>query len=195
MKKWQKKIVALGVVVTIVLLIRRASKEDLEFGELKVKNITKQLTRHKVDQYKTRDLGRIKMIVVHHSATDSGTPQAYANYHVNTRDWPGIGYHYVIQKDGTIFQTNELDTISYHTGGQNTHSIGVCLTGNYDKQKPPAIQIQKCGELIAAIRQQFSQDLRIKGHRDFSNKSCPGDNVSISEIASLAEAYEQAIQA
>ena len=69
--------------------------------------------------------------MIHHSATDDGSPEAYARYHVQTRGWPGIGYHFVIQKDGGIYQTNRLDTISYHVSGQNTNSIGICGTGKW----------------------------------------------------------------
>ncbi|MEO0338111.1 MAG: peptidoglycan recognition family protein [Bacteroidota bacterium] len=194
MQKWEKKIVVLGVVITLVLLVRRATKEDIEFRQLKVKNITKRLPTSRKRRYAPRLLEQIDQIVIHHSATTSGSPESYARHHVENNGWPGIGYHFVIQKDGEVFQTNELDTISYHVSGQNTNSIGICLTGHYDKQQPPTIQLQKCAQLVVALRQKFLRHLDIKGHRDFSTKTCPGNNLDLNDLKSLVDAYEQPIQ-
>ncbi len=189
MKKWEKKIVALGVVFTMVLLIRRATKEDVEFKKIKVKDVSKKLTISKTKKYSRRELLDIDQIIIHHSATTSGTPASFAKWHVHERGWPGIGYHYVIQKDGTIYQTNDLDVVSYHTSGQNTRSIGICLTGNYDKQTPPAIQLQQCAQLITALDELLFNDLIIFGHRDFSTKTCPGANIDLTYLKGLVNSY------
>lgn len=195
MQKWQKVLVVFGVVITLTLLVRRATAEDIEYRQLKVKDITNKLPRDRWRRYSSREMEQIDTVVVHHSATSSGTPEAYARYHVEKRGWPGIGYHYVIQKDGTIYQTNQLDTISYHTSGQNTNSIGICLTGDYDKQEPVQIQLQKCAQLIAALRQNFTQELKIRSHAAYSTKTCPGKNINMENIVRLVQAYEQSIEA
>ncbi|MEO0341157.1 MAG: peptidoglycan recognition family protein [Bacteroidota bacterium] len=195
MKKWEKKIVALGVVFTIVLLIRRATKDDVELKQIKVKDVSKQLPRSKTKQYSKRELLDIDQIIVHHSATSGGSPTSFARHHVQTRGWPGIGYHYVISKDGKIYQTNDLDAISYHTSGQNSRSIGICLTGNYDEEKPPSIQLQQCAQLILALDELLFNDLVVLGHRDFSAKSCPGDNFDLDHLKSMVAAYRNEVRA
>ena len=101
---------------------------------MKINNIVDQLTTHPEKKYKTRSLNTIDTIVIHHSATETGNAESYARYHVNTRNWAGIGYHFVIEQSGEIKQTNDLQTISYHASNWNSRSIGICLTGNYDKQ-------------------------------------------------------------
>jgi len=69
------------------------------------------------------------MLVVHHSGTSGGTPQGFARYHVKVHGWPGIGYHYVITRDGTIWKTNPIGNISYHCGRGNRWGIGICVVG------------------------------------------------------------------
>ena len=148
------------------------------------------LTRSFWKSYDNRKLEEIDMVVIHHSATESGSPEAYAHYHVHQNGWPGIGYHYVIGKDGEIVQTNRLSTVSYHTSGQNTRSIGICLTGNYDTQSPPEAQLDACVRLIKYLEKRLGQKLDISGHNQFSSKSCPGSKVSISGVRARVNNFE-----
>lgn len=136
------------------------------------------LTRSTVSTYPTRQLSQIKRIVVHHAAAQNQTAVDYARYHVGSNGWPGIGYHYVIEKNGRVIQGNPLENISYHVGaGENTPSIGICLSGNFDIEHPTPIQLKRLEQLIKKLRQDLPQALEINGHRDFKNKSCPGDNL------------------
>lgn len=151
-----------------------------------LRNIVEELPHGNLS-YSKRSIYSIDKIVIHHSATTDGSPEAYANYHVNTRGWPGIGYHFVIQKDGQVFQTNYLDTVSYHTSGQNTRSIGICLTGNYDSQQPPAAQMEALINLVRYLAK-FLGRLAIHGHNEFSGKTCPGNNINVQTIENLAYA-------
>ena len=52
-------------------------------------------------------------IVIHHSLTPmkakGSTPQAFANYHIDSNKWPGCAYPFVITWDGTIWQTDDFD--------------------------------------------------------------------------------------
>ncbi|MFS1519454.1 peptidoglycan recognition family protein [Bacillus sp. SCS-151] len=67
---------------------------------------------------------------MHHSLTKEGSAEAFANYHVSTHNWPGIGYHFVILKDGTIVWCHNPGVMSYHVGDSNKHAIGICLVGD-----------------------------------------------------------------
>lgn len=157
---------------------------------MKPKINTPYLTTHSTKKYKTRQLEKIEKIIIHHSATDTGSAEAYARYHVNKRGWPGIGYHYVIEKDGTIKQTNELDTISYHASSHNTNSIGICLTGNFDKQTLEEKQKQSLIELIQHLNKTFKKEFPLIGHRDVASKSCPGDNINIEKVKEWIKSEE-----
>lgn len=148
-------------------------------GPPTINNIVEDLAKHPTKIYSKRDLDKIDKIVVHHSATTSGTPYAYATYHVNNRDWPGIGYHFVIDKDGTINMTNYIETRSYHTQNQNTKAIGICMTGNFDVQIPTAAQLQSLDSLIYYLRSYIGRNLSVHEHNEFANKSCAGENVTV----------------
>ena len=154
------------------------------------------LRRSTIDSYGTRSLNQIEQTIVHHSATTNQSAEDYANYHVSHHGWPGIGYHYVIEKDGTIVQGNPLTNVSYHTSGQNTKSIGICLSGNFEIEQPTAAQMHSLQILINYLRQQVPNSMQVYGHRDFGTTSCPGDNLynqlgqfKLSNISGPTESY------
>lgn len=155
-----------------------------------IQNQVYTLPRNLWKSYDKRGLDEIDMAVIHHSATESGNPEVYAKYHVHQNGWPGIGYHYVISKTGEIVKVNRLSTVSYHTSGQNTRSVGICLTGNYDTQSPPEAQIGACVRLIKYLEKRLGRKLDIAGHNQFSSKSCPGSNVSIARIRARVNNFE-----
>lgn len=180
------KNLVIGSVVGLTLLFLSAKKKP----GLKIIDIVNNLKKSNTQSYDTRTLDQVNKIVVHHSATTSGTPESYARYHVDTRNFPGIGYHYVIQQDGTIYLVNYLNTIAWHTGGENTSSVGICLTGNFDTQQPFPAQMAALKNLIAYLKIQFGRNLEIKGHRDYSTKTCPGNNIHLDNIAAINAIYK-----
>jgi N-acetyl-anhydromuramyl-L-alanine amidase AmpD len=166
----------------IVEIVKPITPGEGEPGGIDIKNIAGELEKHPSKNYGRRLLSQIKKVIIHHSATTSGSPESYARYHVKENDWPGIGYHFVIQKSGQIFQTNNLSTISYHTSGQNTRSIGIALTGDFDKQNPTAAQVDSLVSLIQSIQKELGRKLAIEGHNEHSAKSCPGDRLNVDDI-------------
>lgn len=156
--------------------------QSLTAMKYRIIDITAQLPKN--GSYGKRQISQIVRFVIHHSATSSGDPWQYARYQIDKHGWPGIGYHFVIQKDGTIYQTNDLATISYHVGGSNTGSVGFCLTGNYEIETPPAAQINSLVWLLKKLSSELGQK-PIEPHRAFSATQCPGDNINTAEISKL----------
>lgn len=148
---------------------------------VQITDITNQLPKGSGAAYSSRQLSDIKIIVIHHSATTSGDPWAYAKYQVEQKGWPGIGYHFVIQPDGKVYQTNQLTTISYQATGVNAQSIGICMTGNFDTTTPPPAQYGALISLLRHLRDLIGQ-VPIKGHREIKSTSCPGNMVNIAAI-------------
>lgn len=135
-------------------------------------DLVDSLERHARDRYFRRK-SPPQFVVLHHSGSRHGpnaelSVRAIARYHVRTRGWPGIGYHYVVGADGSIFQTNRHETVSYHAGGVNEKSLGVCLLGNFVSGPPPAAQV------AAAVRLLTYLNLPVKPHRAVSRTACPG---------------------
>ncbi|MFB5660753.1 N-acetylmuramoyl-L-alanine amidase [Alteribacillus sp. HJP-4] len=135
-----------------------------------IKNISQSLPIHNHKRYHKRDLSAVRQIVIHHSATSSGTSLAFANFHINHHDWPGIGYHYVILKNGIVQETQKLTTVSYHVSSHNLKSIGICLVGDFTTHSPPLKQYAAAVELVRYL-QKDKPELAVFGHSE-----CPGNS-------------------
>jgi FtsZ-binding cell division protein ZapB len=139
-------------------------------------DVADSLTKYPTKQYATRRLEAVEHIVIHHSAiTPAVGAQRIAEYHVNNLDWPGIGYHFVIDAQGIIYRTNPLETISYHAGEINRTGVGVCFLGNFTDDVPTPAQLESGGKLLAWLVQDLKlTNDEIKGHKEFMNTQCPG---------------------
>ncbi len=127
-------------------------------------------------------------IILHHSATkDSGTVSwnAIRRYHVNECAWAEIGYHFGIehiadsgdpQGSYEILLGRMIDQNGAHTTGQNGQAIGICFVGNYDEVEPSKEMLWQGVKLCAWLcRQLIIDPTQIFGHREFANKTCPGN--------------------
>ena len=169
----QVKILATQV---IALRARLAALTSGATPAPQVTDVVDTLPKHPTLKYETRTLDKIKTLVVHHTAVPGTVgPNEIARYQVDVRGWPGIGYHFVIMPDGTIFQTNRLESISYHARQANPTSLGVAFAGNFDSAGPTEAQLQSGGRLLAWLLQTLKLDSStIKGHKDFVQTACPG---------------------
>jgi N-acetyl-anhydromuramyl-L-alanine amidase AmpD len=97
-----------------------------------------------------------------------------------------IAYHYVIGGKGEIKQTRLDDEIGYHASNWpvNKTSIGICLLGNFDVEKPNPVQLFTLRDLIKKIKGKFYIK-EVVGHRKYSAKTCPGKNLSDKMIEEL----------
>lgn len=114
-------------------------------------------------------------IAIHHSLTKTGSAEAYARYHVS-QGWPGIGYHFVIEQDGTIKQCHNLGVKSYHVGNSNKFAVGICLTGDFRYSQPTEAQKESLRLLVAELKKELPNFKRIRGHNEFpgyASKQCP----------------------
>ncbi|RMH34116.1 MAG: N-acetylmuramoyl-L-alanine amidase [Gammaproteobacteria bacterium] len=161
----------------------RRRVEDLIEG--RYVDLVDQLPRHDTKRYHTRSLADIDTVVIHHSGTKGGDPFAFARFHVEHHNWPGIGYHYVVGKDGIIYKTNDLHTKSYHVARHNTHTVGICLVGNFMLEEPCRLQLLAAARAVTLVFDEVGRTLAIKGHRDFNKPTCPGENIDLERIRHL----------
>lgn len=175
MNTWWK-IAAVLLVLIFLGLIARARGLTL-----RIRDISGLLPRGQ-GSYSTRDLSQIKTIVIHHSASENQDAFDYATYHINSHGWPGIGYHFVIDPDGTINQTNDLKTISYHVAGYNTQAVGICLSGNLNHHPMTREQRASLTRLIRRLRLLLPKVNRVAGHREFGSTDCPGEFMEIGDF-------------
>ena len=146
--------------------------------QIEIADIVDSLPKHATKRYRSRAIKDITHLVIHHTVSPPDRPiSGIAAFHVNTRGWPGIGYHYVINDLGEIYQTNYLDTISYQTGGQNHYSVGIALQGNFQKESPPQKQIDATAKLVEHLRGEVPTITDVEPHRGMPGQStaCPGN--------------------
>jgi N-acetylmuramoyl-L-alanine amidase len=125
---------------------------------------------------------KIKEIYIHHSASnrDKTTMEMIKSWHIDGNNWSDIGYHYVIEGDGSIKEGRPQTRIGAHVKANNANTIGICLTGNFEKEQPTPAQIENLWKLLYGLLANYNlgkQD--VKGHREFVNAKtlCPGYNL------------------
>ena len=126
-----------------------------------------------------RNIKDIDMIVLHHSASVAVNTTIYSihRWHLQ-RGWLGCGYHYVIHRDGSVFQGRSVDTIGAHARGYNERSVGICVVGNFEEEYPTLRQIESLNALLDYLKNDKlkGQNISIKKHRDLAATLCPGRN-------------------
>lgn len=117
--------------------------------------------------------------IVHCSDTLDGRECTVADIDKWHREkgWKGIGYHFVIYKDGSLHRGRLVDEIGAHCEGQNTESIGTCLIG---RTMFTEVQYDTLRNLHETLKS-FYPDIEAFGHHDFNpKKTCP--NFDINQI-------------
>lgn len=106
-----------------------------------------------------------------------------------------IGYHFVIDADGTKETGRSLDEIGAHVAGHNANSIGICMVGTDQFTKA---QWYALGSLVRALNLKYPT-AAVVGHRDLSPdkngdgtitpneylKICPGFNVADWQLSGM----------
>ncbi|WP_328288311.1 peptidoglycan recognition protein family protein [Streptomyces blattellae] len=112
----------------------------------------------------------LQTITVHHTATPNADPDPAATvrgiyeYHAITNDWGDIGYHFLIDEAGTVyegrysgddgmpaFDANGDLVTAFHTGGYNSGNLGIALLGTLTDQAPTDAAKASLTRLIRAI--------------------------------------------
>ncbi|MDU2064778.1 MAG: peptidoglycan recognition family protein [Sporomusaceae bacterium] len=123
------------------------------------------------------------LIVIHHvGLVDEDVSAAKIHEWHLANGWSGIGYHYVIRKNGRIERGRPRDTVGAHAYGFNKTSIGINLVGNFEDVEPKEAQIKTAAKLIAALCNLYNfspDDTSVVGHRDLNDTLCPGKNLYV----------------
>jgi len=152
-------------------------------------------------------------IIVHHSAgfntsTDFAAVVAYYwDLHVNTNGWDDIGYNWLIDANGVIYEGRGDGISGAHFSCMNSNTTGICLIGNFESTNPSTNAINSLVDLAAwescdknikpdSSSLHTSSQLvldHISGHRDGNSSTqgcpsgtvCPG-NLLYADLGSIA---------
>lgn len=117
---------------------------------------------------------KTNQIVLHHAAARNCSVETIHSWHLGN-GWSGIGYHFFVRKDGTIYRGRPIDKVGAHCSGHNSNTIGICFEGNFQEETMDAIQIQAGQELISYLFAMYGlNEGNVVRHRDLMATSCPG---------------------
>lgn len=157
-------------------------------------------------------------LIVHHSAGSNtssnfaGVVAYYWDLHVNTNGWDDIGYNWLIDPNGVVYEGRGSGNTGAHFSCLNSGTSGICLIGDYRTAQPSLASLQALSELLLfeaclngidpagrSIHQSSQLNLRhVSGHRDANSATvgcpagtvCPGQQV-YDKLDSLALAISQ----
>ncbi|MBW8794676.1 MAG: N-acetylmuramoyl-L-alanine amidase [Streptomyces sp.] len=153
--------------------------------------------------------GKVKAAFVHHTASGNGYRCSQApsvirsiyRYHVVSMGWRDIGYNFLVDKCGTIYEGRAGGAAKAvrgaHTLGFNNNSMGIAVIGTYGSHKPSAAAVTAVAKLTAWKLGLFGANPKgktylksgggnlypkgknvrlnvISGHRDGYATDCPG---------------------
>jgi hypothetical protein len=125
-------------------------------------------------EWKQRPVEAIDGIVIHHTASAySATPQSLADFHMLSRGWACIGYHFTVDKSGQAQWCNDIEDKTWHVACCNTRKVAISLIGNYDVNVPSAEMDRAVRYLVMTLRSKYGP-LPVEYHLDLGSTACPG---------------------
>jgi len=171
--------------------LNRLSSDRILAGQtLKVREtVTASLPQQTVRDIAKAPVNRNKWkhIVIHHSATPQGSAKNFHAAHRRRGMENGLAYHFVIgngrgAEDGLIEigprWRGQLNGGHVKSSWYNGNSIGICLVGNFEKQKPTQKQLTSLYRLLAHLKggKLFNAKPRLFAHKEIRGEQtlCPG---------------------
>ncbi len=121
-------------------------------------------------------------IALHHAEAVRCSAADIHSWHL-ANGWAGIGYHFLVRKDGSVYRGRPIWAVGAHVLGKNDCSVGICAEGDYqtrDKTMPEA-QKKAIKELLKYLKEIYP-NAKIVGHREIGDSNCPGRYYPLDEM-------------
>ena len=129
-------------------------------------------------------------IILHHAAARKCTAQQIHSWHL-ANGWSGIGYHFFVRKDGSVYRGRPEDTVGAHAGNNNYDSVGICFEGNFMTETMPEAQKRAGQELVQYLKGKYGIT-KVQKHSDVNATGCPGTHFPFGEISEGVETEKPA---
>lgn len=158
-------------------IIKKYNLNEFDKGEIKMNIIDKSL------KFKSLTYGNNpKMGLLHHAEWSNCSVEDIHHCHIVDKGWSGIGYHYFVRKDGSIYKGRPDNAIGAHCKDHNTNTLGICAEGDYMKEIMPVAQKQAIIALCIYLKNKYPR-IVFKGHKEAPYETnCPGINYPLAEI-------------
>lgn len=140
-------------------------------------------------------MGGISRITVHHEgmrpiaftdmASTAARLETVRQSHLNRMKAGDIGYHFIIDRAGRVWEGRPIAYQGAHAGGANNqHNLGVMLLGNFDQQSPSDAQMAALVHTVRTLRRQYNVSMKqVFTHQELSPTRCPGVNLQPRMVA------------
>lgn len=129
----------------------------------------------------------VGMITIHHDAINAvglSSQSAVARRLEGVRlshvrnGWADIGYHYIIDPAGRVWQGRPVTLQGAHVKDHNPHNLGVMCMGNFNQHSPTREQMAALDAFVASQMQGYRVPVnRVFTHRELMPTACPGTNL------------------
>ena len=126
----------------------------------------------------------INKVTIHHDGMSAftSTSQSAAAARIESirrahrgRNWGDIGYHYLIDPSGRVWEGRPLAWQGAHVKDNNEGNIGICMLGNYEEQAVSERQSQALDQFLATTLRSYNISRRsVYTHQEFNPTACPG---------------------
>ena len=139
---------------------------------------------------------KITEIIIHCSATTEGkdfSVEDIDRWH-RQRGFNGIGYHFVIYRDGSIHAGRSKRQIGAHCKGHNTISLGICYVGGLSTDGKPkdtrtAAQKASLRALVEQLQEEFPL-ATVHGHNEFAAKPVLASMYKRNSVENVSFVYQ-----
>jgi len=149
----------------------------------------------------------VSHLIVHHTVSNNNSTdwaavvRAIWNFHTYSRGWGDIGYNYLVDPNGVIYEGHYGgdDVVGTHASGANTGSMAVALLGTFTAYspgiRPPDPMLNSAADILAWKADQRDINIfdasdalpnidwglpHLMGHRDvYGTTECPGDQAHL----------------
>lgn len=131
-----------------------------------------------------RPMTRIRYITVHHDGMgrfigdhprDGAARLEIIRRLHRRKNWGDIGYHYAVDRSGTVWEARPLVFQGAHVRDHNEGNIGVVALGNFDEQRPTQAQVEAVRRHVTLLMRTHAVSLtRLLTHQEWAPTACPG---------------------
>lgn len=136
---------------------------------------------------RTGPMNGVTRITIHHDAIVSTglTTQAavmaqlekHRANHVNA-NWADIGYHYIVDPAGRVWEGRPSYLTGAHVKDQNEHNLGIMCLGNFEIHSPTPAQLAALDQFVGQMAKTYRVPIgRVYTHRELGRTLCPGRNL------------------
>jgi hypothetical protein len=145
-------------------------------------------TREQPKWKMSKPMNGVHRITVHHDALEiDGRGQNWSVSRLNKirrahlsrgSTWVDIGYHYIIDPDGRVWEGRPINIEGAHVASTNDHNVGVMCMGNFERDRPTQAQLYSLDMMVADLMRRYRVPMgRVATHQELKPTECPGNNL------------------